>query len=77
MVDSSPMFRISLHLTSNDTKDSELDAWLSKASFWAQIFHFSLIFFYMYNFDRLIYLSVYVFMHLFDHICEGGSNCCQ
>ena len=29
---SSFMSRVSLHLTSNDTKDSELDAWLSKAS---------------------------------------------
>ena len=34
---------ISLHLTSNDTKDSEVDAWLSKASFWTQVLHFSLI----------------------------------
>ena len=29
----SPMSWVSLHLTSNDTKDSELDAWLSKALF--------------------------------------------
>ena len=40
---SSLMSRVSLHLTSNDTKDSELDAWLSKASFWAQVPLFALI----------------------------------
>jgi hypothetical protein len=37
------MSRVSLHLTSNDTKDSEVDAWLSKASFWTQVPLFSLI----------------------------------
>ena len=39
---SSSMSRVSLHLTSNDTKDSELDALLSKTSFWAQVLLFSL-----------------------------------
>ena len=34
---SSSMSRVSLHVTSNDTKDSELDVWLSKASFWAHV----------------------------------------
>jgi hypothetical protein len=40
---SNPMSWTSLHLISNDTKDSELDAWLSKASFWAHELHFLLI----------------------------------
>ena len=39
---SSSMSQISLHLISNDTKDFELDAWLSKTSFWTQVFLFLL-----------------------------------
>lgn len=40
---SSSMSRVSFYLTSNDTKDSELDAWLSQTSFWAHVLLFLLI----------------------------------
>lgn len=38
---SSPMSRIYLHVTSNDTKDFEQDKRLSKATFWAQVVIFN------------------------------------
>lgn len=75
---SSSMARVSLHLTSNDTKDSELDVWLSKASLWAQVPLFSMIINIYFDKCTILYWNDNVLMcccvDVFFDI--GGSSCC-
>lgn len=51
---SGSILRASFRFPVGEVKESVLDAWLNRASFWAQVFHYIFVYFFRFRFKSFV-----------------------